>query len=43
MPNNDDDKKGKGYTKRFSAKNISDSAKKLFNSLSDNVKENIIN
>ena len=41
--NNNDDKKGKGYTKRLSAKNTFDSAKKLFNSLSDYVNENIIN
>ena len=39
MPNNNDDKKGKGYTKRLSAKNTFDSAKKLFNSLSDYVNE----
>ena len=43
MPNNNEDKKGKGYTKRLSAKNTFDSAKKLFNSLSDYVNENIIN
>ena len=43
MTNNNDDKKGKEYTKRLSAKNTFDSAKKLFNSLSDYVNENIIN
>ena len=41
--NNDDDKKDITNTKRLSAKNTLDSAKKIFNSISGYLNENIIN